>query len=132
MEASTKRGIILAIGLLGWKFTDGALQAWITTIDAVVYILFEILRTDSATKAINAVMEKVKDIKLIIPLMILLLLPMGIAYANPNLCVEPATDAATYELKMDGTLLGEFAPVDWTDGGVLWHCLYDLGSSGRT
>jgi len=55
LTPSTIRGIVIVCGTLGWNFTEGKAQAWIAVITLLVYGVYDILRTDSAQKAINIV-----------------------------------------------------------------------------
>jgi len=53
-ESSTIRGLILLIGLLGYKLSPEDIAAWVALADFVIYILYEVFREDSVTKAINS------------------------------------------------------------------------------
>lgn len=135
LNASTVRAIIIAVGGLGWEFTEGTLQAWITTISFVVYVLYELLRTDSANKAFNKINQELIKKGIILSMLILpmLLIPAGPSAAMPDLCVGPESDAAYYDLIVDGSgPIYDLPYVEWDDNGTIRHCIYDLGASGLT
>jgi len=69
-NASTVRGFILLIGLLGYNLTPEEIASWIGLVDALVYILYEICRKDSATKAVDQVLKKMSHAKIILCLLL--------------------------------------------------------------
>jgi len=84
-ESSTIRGLILLIGLLGYKLSPEEIAAWVALADFVVYIAYEVFREDSATKAISSVFSHVGGAKkgpntiasILLP--VLLILPLFLA-----------------------------------------------------
>lgn len=130
MTPSTVRAIVLAFGTVGWKFTEGKLQAWLTTISVIFYIAFELFRMDSAQSAVNAIEGALKKKGILSILLIMVLIPIGVAHAAPDLCLEPSADVDVYDLDIDGTIIRDLPYVVWNDGTTDWHCIYDLGAAG--
>lgn len=79
-ESSTIRGLVLLIGLLGYKLAPAEIAAWIALVDAVIYIAYEIFRKDSAVKAIEQGMAKL----LVVCLVTFMLFGVTVSYAQEN------------------------------------------------
>lgn len=133
LTPSTIRGIVVVCGTLGWNFTEGKVQAWIAVITLLVYGAYDILRTDSAKKAIDVVQEQLTKRGVIAIFLLIgcaLILPMN-AHADSALCVEPQITAGTYTLEVDGGAPIVGLPfVLETEDGEEWHCIYDVGTLG--
>jgi len=70
--ASTVRGFILLFGLIGWKVSPDEYAAYVAVADALVYIAYEIFRKDSAAKAVNEVLSKIANAKIVLLCLIML------------------------------------------------------------
>lgn len=141
----------MVFGTLGWNFTEGKVQAWISVLSLLIFGLYEIMRTDSAQTAINYIEAEVKS-KLIekgvLPndkggacltvLVLILAFVVGCALVIPtsalaasSLCVEPLIVDGTYTLEVDGgTPIPDLPFVVETDQDGVWHCIYDVGTLG--
>jgi len=123
LTPSTIRGLMIVCGTLGWEFTEGKVQAYITVITLLIYGLYEIVRTDSSKRAIAYIEDKMKNI---IPIILLLPLLL-IATANAqDLCVEPQTATGTYSLEIDGGTPIPVTFVSYSDPDGDWHCFEDV------